>query len=102
MNDIQSASHKHFSCHRSKNSSMTENKFPPVKISWLFRSSPEVIFDAWIKPEIIKKWLFKSPFNEIIEVTADTSAGGAFSIVELTETGDFIDHFGRYLQVDRP
>ena len=81
---------------------MDEKNFPPVKISWKFATSPEIIFDAWIRPEIMKKWLFKSPVNEIVQVTADPQAGGAFSIIESTETGDIIDHFGRYIHVGRP
>lgn len=81
---------------------MNEKDFPVVRISRQFESRPEVLFDAWIRPEIVRKWLFKSPVNEITEVSIDPEAGGAFSIVELTETGEVIDHFGRYILVDRP
>lgn len=81
---------------------MNKKNFPAVKIAQQFKASPEIIFDAWIKPEIMKKWLFESPVNEIVQVTVDPQAGGVFSIVELTATGDIIDHFGRYIHVERP
>src|ERR1700748_3639173 len=81
---------------------MTEKDVLPVKISRQFKTSPEFTFDAWIKPAIIKTWLFKSPTNEIVDVTNDPRAGGAFSIVEKTGTGDIIDHFGHYIHLDRP
>jgi uncharacterized protein YndB with AHSA1/START domain len=81
---------------------MSKEVLPPVKISRQFKISPEFIFDAWIKPEIIRKWLFKSPTNEIVRVANDPQPGGAFSIIELTETGDMIDHYGQYIHVDRP
>ena len=83
-------------------STMNEKTFPSVNISREFRASPEIIFDAWIKPEIMKNWLFKSPVNKIVRVTANPQANGVFSIVELTENGDIIDHFGQYICVDRP
>jgi uncharacterized protein YndB with AHSA1/START domain len=59
------------------------------------------VFDAWIDPEQVRRWLFVGPTNEIEQVHMDARPGGAFSILELDE-GEQIDHFGEYAEVDRP
>ena len=74
----------------------------PVIVNQNFNAAPELVFDAWLKPEIIKKWLFKSETNHISEVHIDLRIGGDFSILEITEHCDKIDHFGQYQQIDKP
>ena len=43
----------------------------PVKISCVIVAPPEAVFDAWVKPELIRKWLFVGPTSEIVNVVAD-------------------------------
>ncbi len=59
------------------------------------------MFDAWLTPAIIRRWLFASASNEIREVKTDPRVGGAFSILERSE-GQDIDHFAAYQQIERP
>ncbi|MDB5110793.1 MAG: hypothetical protein JWR67_1907 [Mucilaginibacter sp.] len=73
-----------------------------VYINQLFNASVETVFDAWLKPEVIKGWLFKSATNQIIDVKIDAKVGGRFSIVERSKNGETIDHFGTYRQFERP
>jgi uncharacterized protein YndB with AHSA1/START domain len=73
-----------------------------VYINKLFNTSAETVFDAWLQPEMIKNWLFKSATNQIIDIKIDAKAGGRFSILERSENGETIDHFGIYQQFERP
>jgi len=78
---------------------MEENQ---VHIEHTFTQSPEQIFNAWVRPQIIKKWLFKSDKNKIVHVINDPKPNGAFSILEKTEQGELIDHFGKYYIIQKP
>jgi len=72
----------------------------PVQVSRSIDASPEVVFDAWLDPELIRRWMIHAP-NEICEVRSDGVVGGAFSFIE--RAGDeTIDHYGRYLEFQRP
>jgi uncharacterized protein YndB with AHSA1/START domain len=52
-------------------------------LSRSYLRSPEEVFDAWIKPDLARKWLFATPTGKLTR-------------------GDEIDHVGEYLVVDRP
>lgn len=73
----------------------------PVYVAQRFRASRERVFDAWLKPEIVRLWLFKSHDNEIVRVAVNPQSGGRFSILERAK-GEDIDHFGVYSVIDRP
>ena len=74
----------------------------PVIVNQNFSAEPDMVFNAWLTPDIIKNWLFKSKTNEISEVHIDARVDGAFSILEITDTGEEIDHFGKYQQIKKP
>ena len=75
----------------------------PVEVHAAYDVAPEVIFDAWIIPALIRKWLFVGPTSEIVNVVSDLKTGGEFSILELERTNkEYSDHFGRYQLIDRP
>jgi uncharacterized protein YndB with AHSA1/START domain len=61
----------------------------------------DTVFDAWLLPEVMQRWLFVGPLNKILEVTSDERAGGRFYIRE-ENNGTQIDHYGEYLRVERP
>ncbi|MEO5595114.1 MAG: SRPBCC domain-containing protein [Chitinophagaceae bacterium] len=78
----------------------TINQF---KVSQGYKFCPEIIFDAWVDPEMIPKWLFVGPTSEIINIEIDPVAGGMFSILELERNnGEHIEHFGKYKKVAHP
>jgi len=58
------------------------------------------VFDAWIDPALMERWLFKSPDNKLSART-DPRVGGAYSITERA-TGRVITHDGIYAIVDPP
>ena len=43
-------------------------KIQPVLVSYCYLVSSEKVFDAWLKPEIAQRWMFKSNSNEIVNV----------------------------------
>jgi len=72
---------------------------PPFKIVWEFDASPAEVFDAWLDPAFIRRWMFAR--DEIFEIKLDPRVGGRFSIVETSSEGQ-VDHFGEYRKIERP
>jgi uncharacterized protein YndB with AHSA1/START domain len=80
---------------------MTATAQQPVQVSRSIDASPEVVFDAWLDPALIKRWMVHSPLHQISQVENDRVEGGAFSIIERAGD-DEIDRFGTYVEVQRP
>jgi len=72
-----------------------------VRVSRDFAAPAERVFDAWIEPGVVSKWLFKTPNGTIVRAEIDARAGGSYSIVDRREEGD-VEHRGTYLEFDRP
>jgi uncharacterized protein YndB with AHSA1/START domain len=66
-----------------------------------FDASPERVFDAWLEPEIARRWIFSDRDSEIVSAAADARVGGSFSFVRRSRDGD-LEHVGEYLEIDRP
>lgn len=64
-------------------------------------ASPERVFDAWLDPEMARKWLFTIPGGEIVVAENEPKVGGTFTFVDKRED-DEIRHVGEYLEIDRP
>lgn len=62
---------------------------------------PETVFDAWLDPEAIGQWLFATPAGVMETVEIDPRVGGKFLIAERRD-GELAEHFGEYLELDRP
>ncbi|HEX6494848.1 MAG TPA: SRPBCC domain-containing protein [Acidobacteriaceae bacterium] len=72
-----------------------------VKVTRTFAATPERVFDAWLNPEIARRFLFATPTGEMVRVDIDARVGGRFLIVRRTD-GDDVEHVGEYLAIDRP
>ncbi|HEY3739195.1 MAG TPA: SRPBCC domain-containing protein [Bryobacteraceae bacterium] len=72
---------------------------PAFKIIQEFDASPEKVFDAWLDPALIRRWMFAR--EEIFAVKLDPKPGGKFSIIETSSEGN-VDHFGEYRKIERP
>ena len=64
-------------------------------------ATPEAVFDAWLNPECVGQWLFATPDGVMEKVEVDSRVGGGFRIEERRGT-DLAQHFGEFLELDRP
>lgn len=72
-----------------------------LHVSRSFPHPPERIFDAWLDPASLGRWLFATKDGTMLRVEVDPRVGGEFVIVE--KRGDAVaGHFGRYVEIDRP
>jgi uncharacterized protein YndB with AHSA1/START domain len=62
---------------------------------------PEQVFDAWLDPEGLGQWLFRTPAGTLERVEVDPRVGGGFRIDERREDG-VAEHHGEYVELDRP
>jgi uncharacterized protein YndB with AHSA1/START domain len=68
-----------------------------------FSASPERVFDAWLDPAMVGRFMFGPGLRdeEIVGLSIDARVGGSFSFL-VRRQGEVIDHVGEYLQIDRP
>lgn len=77
----------------------------PLVVKRSYSAAPERVFDAWLNPDIARKWLFTTDGSEIVEIEIDARVGGKFVFIDRRNTGEFkgdIRHVGEYLEIDRP
>jgi uncharacterized protein YndB with AHSA1/START domain len=73
----------------------------PIVIKRAYAFSAERVFDAWLTPEITRRWLFTTADSEVVRCEIDARVGGRFEIVDRRDDGE-IRHVGEYLEIDRP
>lgn len=72
-----------------------------VTIERRIAAPPEKVFDAWLDPEGLGGWLFRTPDGEMEHVEVDARVGGRFRIDE--RRGDEVaEHYGEYVALERP
>jgi uncharacterized protein YndB with AHSA1/START domain len=64
-------------------------------------ASAEAVFDAWLDPDAVGRWLFATPGGVMEQVELDPRVGGRFIIAE-RRGGELAEHFGEYVEIDRP
>jgi uncharacterized protein YndB with AHSA1/START domain len=74
-----------------------------VRVTRRFSASPERVFNAWLDPGMIGRWMFGPALRdeEVVRISVDARIGGAFSFV-VRRQGQEIEHLGKYLEMDRP
>lgn len=68
-----------------------------------FATNAERVFDAWLDPDWIGRWMLGPNVREerIVRLGLEPRIGGKFSFV-VDRAGVAIDHVGEYLEIDRP
>jgi uncharacterized protein YndB with AHSA1/START domain len=74
-----------------------------VRVQRAYDHPPERVFDAWLDPALLGRWMFGPAIRdeEIVRLSVDPHVGGSFSFV-VRRQGTEIDHVGQYLEIDRP
>jgi uncharacterized protein YndB with AHSA1/START domain len=73
-----------------------------IVIQRTFRAPPEIVFDAWTRPEHLRRWWApKSRGVTLVQCDAEVRAGGAYRYV-LERAGERFAFYGAYREVERP
>jgi uncharacterized protein YndB with AHSA1/START domain len=80
---------------------MTPGSRVSVRVTHRFTASAERVFDAWLDPANVGKWLFATPHGVMVRVEIDARVGGKFVITE-RRGGEDVEAHGVYLEIDRP
>lgn len=71
-----------------------------AQVTHYFKVKPEVVFDAWITSDKVRKW-FGPGLGEMARIAIDPREGGSFSFVQRRGM-DEVDHIGTYIEFQRP
>jgi uncharacterized protein YndB with AHSA1/START domain len=78
---------------------------PSVKaiVTKRFAVPAERVFDAWLDPAMLGRWMFGPNVRaeRIVRLGTEPRVGGRFSFV-VDRAGVEIDHVGEYLEIERP
>ncbi len=72
-----------------------------VHVNKTIHASIEDVFDAWLNPKMLSKFMLPMPGMPESEVENDPREGGSFSIV-MHAGDDKLLHRGKYLKITRP
>lgn len=80
-----------------------------VRVQRAFACSADTIYDAWLEPDLARRFLFATPpTGEVVRCDIEPGVNGRFTIVDRRPLdGDGgnameVEHAGRFLQLDRP
>jgi uncharacterized protein YndB with AHSA1/START domain len=71
-----------------------------IVIARTFNGPARIVFDAWTKPELVKRWWApKSHRVSVVVCEADVRVGGSYRYVLRRDTGDEFGFSGKYTEV---
>ena len=82
---------------------MNDQQHVSARVTHRFSAPAERVFDAWLDPAMIGRWMFGPGVRdeEVVRISLDSRVGGPFSF-GVRRQGEEIDHTGNYLELDRP
>ena len=74
-----------------------------VRVVRSFEAPPDRVFDAWLDPKMIARFMFGPHLRDetIVRLEIDARVGGSFSFV-VRRGGEEFDHVGEYVEIERP
>ena len=72
-----------------------------VTVTHRFTASAERVYDAWLDPEKVRRFLYATAAGEIVRCEVDARVGGKYVIVD-RRNGEDVLHEGTYLELERP
>ena len=74
---------------------------PDIVCTRRFEASCDELFDSWVNPSILTKWLFTTATSELHRAEFEPWEGGNWTVVDRRE-GEYFAATGQYLQINRP
>lgn len=81
---------------------MTEQSGHVVRIQRTFAAPAEAVFDAWVSPEVMRRWFHVGPDWETPEAEVDLRVGGRVRVLMRRPDGREAGARGEYTLIDRP
>jgi uncharacterized protein YndB with AHSA1/START domain len=72
-----------------------------VTVTHRFLASAERVYDAWLDPQMMRRFLFATATGENVRCDVDARVGGRYAIVDRRH-GEDVLHEGVYLELERP
>jgi len=72
-----------------------------VNVSKIIHAPIEKVFDAWLNPKLLSKFMTPMPGMPASDVENDGREGGSFTII-MHVGDDKLPHTGKYLEINRP
>ncbi|RYZ57661.1 MAG: SRPBCC domain-containing protein [Proteobacteria bacterium] len=80
---------------------MAQELDKPVRIYANLKGKSEQVFDAWLDPKKIAKWMTVPAGDKSVKVKTKALPGTQFSFINLRD-GQEINHIGEYIEIRRP
>ena len=87
-----------------KNETIVERTSDPeLTVTRIFNAPANIVFEAWTKPELLKRWWAPKSFGvSLFECEQDLRVGGAYRFAFGRDPKDPEVFSGRYLEVNHP
>ena len=84
-----------------KNHTTVERKSErELVVTRTFNGPPRIVFDAWTKPELFKRWWVPKSFGlSLLSCELDVRVGGTYRLVFSHDGSEPMAFFGRYIEV---
>jgi uncharacterized protein YndB with AHSA1/START domain len=74
---------------------------PSLQLTKVVPASPEVVYDAWLSPQVLRRFMCPAPGCSVTRAEVDPKVGGKF-LVLMHIGGQDRPHHGEYLVLERP